>query len=202
MLARMRHAWQKKQVDPRWNTLFEEIPDEVVSLDCETTSLNVREAELLSIGAVRLRRGRILASESLYLLVRPEHLPAPGSVVVHGLRPSDLSDGLAPADAVSRLLDFIGGRALVGYYLEYDVAVLNKYVKPLTGITLPKRQIEVSGLYYDWRLKQTPDGYVDLRLEEILKTLDLPRMGRHDALTDAVTAGMILLAMRARGHHD
>lgn len=58
MLARMRHAWQKKQVDPRWNTLFEEIPDEVVSLDCETTSLNVREAELLSIGAVRLRRGR------------------------------------------------------------------------------------------------------------------------------------------------
>ena len=33
-------------------------------------------------------------------------------------------------EAVKALLDFIGGRPLVGYYLEYDVGVLaNKYVK-------------------------------------------------------------------------
>ena len=196
MLARLRHAWQKKQVDPRWNMLFEEMPDEVVSLDCETTSLNVREAELLSIGAVRIRRGRILASESLYLLVRPEHLPAPGSVVVHGLRPSDLSDGLAPADAVSRLLEFIGGRALVGYYLEYDVAVLNKYVKPLTGITLPQRQIEVSGLYYDLKYQQNPDAHIDLRLTTLMTDLELPQRAAHNPVNDATMAALAFIKLQ------
>ncbi|MGE8357577.1 MAG: 3'-5' exonuclease [Microvirgula sp.] len=200
MWAKLRTALARRRLRPEWSGLLDTPTDEYVSLDCETTSLNVREAEILSIGAVRLTPGHIHASESLYLLVKPERLPEPGSVVVHGLRPSDLSDGLPPAEAVGRLLEFIGGRALVGYYLEYDVAVLNKYVRPLIGTGLPQPQIDVSGLYYDWKLKQTPDGYVDLRLQSILDELHLPSLGRHDALTDAITAAVIWQAMASRGH--
>ena len=35
----------------------------------------MREAELLSIGAVRIRGNRVLTSESFYMLVKPERLP-------------------------------------------------------------------------------------------------------------------------------
>ena len=84
-------------------------------------------------------------------------------------------------------------------YLEYDVGVLNKYVKGLLNIGLPQQQIEVSGLYYDWKLKQNPDAYIDLRLQPMLDELEIPTLARHDALNDAITAAMILLAMRQRG---
>ncbi|UGA40846.1 hypothetical protein JOS77_26790 [Chromobacterium haemolyticum] len=60
--------------------MYREHPDELVSLDCETTSLNPADAELLSIGAVKLRGNRILASEALYLLVRPEQAPQADNV--------------------------------------------------------------------------------------------------------------------------
>lgn len=185
MLAALKTAWARKRLSsPDYAHLFDGHPDEMVSVDCETTSLNVREAELLSIGAVRIRGNRVLTSESFYMLVKPERLPEGASVAVHGLRPIDVS---------------IGGRPLVGYYLEYDVGVLNKYVKGLLNIGLPQQQIEVSGLYYDWKLKQNPDAYIDLRLQPMLDELEIPTLARHDALNDAITAAMILLAMRQRG---
>ncbi|TDR73606.1 3'-5' exonuclease [Paludibacterium purpuratum] len=184
--------------DPAWRTLFEERGDEYVSLDCETTSLNVGEAELLSIGAVKLRGNRILTSEALYLLVRPQTPPEKPNIEVHGLRRCDVDQGLSAEEAVLRLLDFIGGRPLLGYYLEYDVAVLDKYVKPLIGCPLPQRQIEVSGCYYDYKLRQNPNSYVDLRLASLHAELGVPQLPRHDALNDAISVAMLYLALCQR----
>jgi DNA polymerase-3 subunit epsilon len=200
MIGALKKQWAAHRLkDPRFAMLLQEQNEELVSLDCETTSLNVRDAELLSIGAVKIRGQRILSSESFYVLVRPERKPDAGSVRIHGLRPRDVSDGLAPQDAITRLLHFIGGRPLVGYYLEYDVAILNKYVQPLTGIKLPNRQIEVSGRYYDYKLRQNPDSNVDLRLATLVDDLHVPALPRHDALNDAITASMLYLALKKRG---
>ena len=46
--------------------------DEWVALDCETTGLDVRHDQIVSIGAVRIVGNRLLTSERLELLVRPE----------------------------------------------------------------------------------------------------------------------------------
>jgi DNA polymerase-3 subunit epsilon len=172
----------------------------VVSIDCETTSLKVKEAELLSIAAVRIEGQRLRASDAFYTLIKPQQAPEPENVQVHGLRPRDFSEGLPLQEALQQFIQFIGGRALLGYYLEYDVAVLNKYLAPIMGAALPNRQIEVSGHYYDWRIKDYPGGYIDLRWETMIKNLAVPALPRHDAMNDAITAGMIYLALQACGH--
>lgn len=200
MLGNLKRQWQRRMLkDPRYASLFVDDTQEVVSVDCETTSLKVQEAELLSIGAVKLRGNRILSSQSFYVLVKPTRKLESRNISIHGLRPMDVSEGLDADDAVRQLLDFIGGRPLVGYYLEYDVAVLNKYVRGITGISLPNRQIEVSGRYYDYKFKQNPGAYIDLRLAELISDLNVPALPRHDALNDAITAGMLYLALRQRG---
>jgi DNA polymerase-3 subunit epsilon len=200
MLEKLRRRWQRARLrDPAWSGLFDEHDDEIVSLDCETTSLDVAEAELLSIGAVKLRGNRILHSEALYLLVKPENTPSAGNIAVHGLRRIDLADALPPREAVLRLLAFIGGRPLLGYYLEYDVAVLNKYVKPLLDIGLPQRRIELSARYYDYRFRQRPDSHIDLSLDALHQALAVPALPRHDALNDALSAAMLYQALRQRG---
>ncbi|POZ63479.1 DNA polymerase III subunit epsilon [Chromobacterium alticapitis] len=200
MLERLRKRWQLSRLrDPAWRGLLDEHPQELVSLDCETTSLNVQQAELLSIGAVKLRSNRILHSEALYLLVKPRIPPAGDNIAVHGLRRRDLDQALPPEQAVRLLLEFIGGRPLLGYYLEYDVAVLNKYVKPLLGIGLPQRKIEVSGRFYDYKFRQNPGAHIDLRLAELYRDLAIPAPPRHDALNDALGVAMLYQALRQRG---
>ncbi len=198
----LRRLWLLRRLrDPAWRFLLDPPPSrEWVALDCETTGLDVRRDEIVSIGAVRIRGNRLLTSERLELLVRPSKASSPASVRIHHLRARDVVGGLEPAQAARRVLEFIGSRPLVGYYLEFDVAMLNRLVLPLTGIRLPQPQIEVSGLYYDLKYQQNPDRPIDLRFATLMKDLDLPTREAHRALNDAVMAGLAFLKLRALGH--
>ena len=188
-------------VDPRFAFMYDAPPDgEWVALDCETTGLDVRKDQIISIGAVRIAGHRLLTSQRLELLVRPERALKADSVRIHQLRESDVAGGLEPGDAMRQLLDFIGSRPLVGYFLEFDVAMLNREIWPLLGVRLPQPKIEVSAMYYDFRNRQLPahqqGGNIDLRFATMMKDLDLPLRDAHDAINDAVMAGLAFLKLR------
>jgi DNA polymerase-3 subunit epsilon len=105
-----------------------------------------------------------------------------------------------PEQAMRRLLDFIGSRPLVGYYLEFDVAMLNREIWPLLGVRLPQAKIEVSAMYYDFKNRQLPahqrGGTIDLRFATMMNDLGLPLRDAHDALNDAVMAGLAFVKLR------
>ena len=187
--------------DERFAFLFDAPPpNEWVALDCETTGLDTLRDRVIAVGAVRIVGSRILTSERLELIVRPERAPSAASVRVHRLRQRDVAQGVAPAEAMHRLLEFIGSRPLVGYYLEFDVAMLNREIAPLIGTGLPQQKIEVSSMYYDYMNRKLPlherGGRIDLSLARIMDELHLPYQNAHDALADAVTAALIFLKMR------
>ena len=202
--ARLKRAWLIYHLgDPSFRFMFDAPPDnEWVSLDCETTGLNVRTDEIISIGAVRMVGKRILSSERLELLVRPERGISPESVRIHRLRERDVAQGLPIEEAMKRLMHFIGSRPLVGYYLEFDVAMLNRAIWPILGQGLPQTKIEVSALYYDYKFRQLPpyqqqaNPDIDLRFATLMRDLDLPLREAHDALNDAVMAGLAFIKLR------
>lgn len=177
-------------------------PGEWVAIDCETTGLDVRTDEVVSIGAVRVCGQRIVASERLELLVRPAGPVSAQSVRIHRLRAQDVAQARPLPELLPQLLHFIGGRPLVGYYLEFDVAMLNRAVRPWLGIGLPQPCIEVSALYYDYRFRQLPpyqqhaNADIDLRLATLVRELDLPARDAHDAVNDAVTAALAFIKLR------
>jgi len=183
-----------------YRALFSEDDGSLVSIDCETTSLKVKDAEILSIAAVRIEGRRLRVKDAFFALVKPRQAPDHQNVRVHGLRPCDFSEGLPCEEALENLFQFIGGRTLLGYYLQYDLAVLNKYARPVLGAALPNYGIEVSGHYYDWRFADYPGAYIDLRWETMAKNLHIPALPRHDALNDAITAAMMYLALESRGY--
>jgi DNA polymerase-3 subunit epsilon len=177
-------------------------PGEWVSVDCETTGLNVGKDEIVSIGAVRIVGDRILTSERFDVLVRPEGRVSAPSIRIHRLREKDVAQGLQVDEAVRRLLHFIGSRPLVGYYLEFDVAMLNRVVFPLLGFGLPQPQIEVSALYHGYKMRQlTPHQRqappeIDLRLATLMHDLGLPMREAHNPVNDAVMAGLAFIKLR------
>ena len=189
--------------DPRFRFMWDKPPDEEwVALDCETTGLNVKTDDIIAIGAVRIQGNRIMTTDCLELLVRPEkkRLSA-DSVRVHRLREQDVAQGLSADEAMMKLMHFIGSRPLVGYYLEFDVAMVNRVLFPMLGMGLPQPKIEVSALYYDYKYQQLPhhvreSGSIDLRFDSLMKDLDLPLWPAHDALNDAVMAALAFLKLR------
>jgi DNA polymerase III subunit epsilon len=189
--------------DPAFRFMFDSPPaNEWVALDCETTGLNVRSDEIIAIGAVRIVDNRLMTSERLELLVRPERGVSGESVRIHRLRERDVAGGLPLDEALKQLMHFIGSRPLVGYYLEFDVAMLNRALFPILGQGLPQPKIEVSGLYYDYKFRQLPahqhqsSPTIDLRFAAMMNDLGLPLRDAHDALNDAVMAALAFVKLR------
>ena len=188
--------------DPRFRFMWDPPPPgEWVSLDCETTGLNTRRDEIVAIGAVRIRGNRVMTSERLELLVRPDsQRVSADSVRIHRLRERDVAQGVPPDEAMHRLMHFIGSRPLVGYYLEFDVAMIDRVLFPILGMGLPQPKIEVSALYYDYKNRQRPahqrGGDIDLRFATLMNDLGLPLREAHDALNDAVMAALAFIKLR------
>ncbi|MBU0721501.1 3'-5' exonuclease [bacterium] len=182
--------------DQNFSFLFDECESgEYVVFDTETTGLNPKEDEILSIGAVKIKDNKILTSQTFEIYLKPSREINFKSIEIHGIRPCDLQNATNAQDGIREFLRFIGSHPLIGYYLEFDVAMINKYIKPMLGITLPNRMIEVSEIYFEKRITLIPQGNIDLRFDTILKNYDIPNMGVHNAVNDAIMTAMIYLKL-------
>ena len=190
--------------NPRFRFMFDPPPDnEWVALDCETTGLDVNVDKIIAIAAVRIVGDRVMTSERLELLVRPERRIAAESVRIHQLREQDVAQGMASEAAMTQLVHFIGSRPLVGYYLEFDMAMIDRALAPLLGMDmgLPQARNEVSAMYYDYKYRQLPrhlrdNPVIDLRFTTLMNDLGLPLRNAHDALNDAVMAALAFVKLR------
>jgi DNA polymerase III subunit epsilon len=202
--------WLMRQMDKvalqdrSYMFLFEPGPDgEYISIDCETTGLDRKRDEIISVAAIRIKGDKILASESFRAIIRPRIAIDPEAIKVHGLREQDVAQAPTMKEVLPDLLHFIGGRPLVGYYIDFDLEMLNKHVAELIGVELPNPVVEVSGIYYDLKYGDAPPGtQVDLKFASILRDLKLPLFNQHDAYSDALMTAMIYVGLRdmkARG---
>lgn len=213
-----RALWQKqrqlkKLKDPRFSFLFDE-PRELsgddqhqtyVCFDCETTGLNPKKDKIITLSAIKIQGNQILASQALNLWIEQACSINPESIAVHQIRNTDLQDSsnesLEERRAIEQFLFFIQGYPLVGYYLEFDVAMINQVIKPWLGITLPNQQIEVSELYYNLRLKTLKHSLaqpvINLKFDAILNRLAIPNLGQHDAFSDALMTALIFLKLQS-----
>lgn len=198
MFKALKRRWQKSQLkDKKYEYLFDEAPkDEYVCLDCETTGLSPKKDEILSIGAVIIKDNKVLMRKTLNIFVKPSKKVTAESIKIHHIRPIDLKNAVRPKIAIFELLEFIGNRPIVGYYIDFDIAMISKYTKKYIGIKLPNEPIEVSSMYYRTRKRSSDYEFVDLKFDTIMKNLDIPELGKHDALNDAIMTSMMFLKLK------
>ena len=159
--------------------LAEDTSGESVAMHCEASSFDLARAELRKLAAIRIRGQRILTGSPLELTFS---------------RDTDIQAEMGC------LLHFIGARPIVGYYLDFTLALVDKFVEPMIGIPLPNRRVEVSGLYYDQKLRVFSGGNVDLRLNSIVRDLNLPERHGAGAFSDALFAALIYLKICGLQH--
>ncbi|MCW8883862.1 MAG: 3'-5' exonuclease [Motiliproteus sp.] len=188
---------KKQHREGPYGHLFESYDgDEVVSLDCETTSLDVKKGEILSIGAVKIKGSRVKTSDRLDLKLKPPESLCGESIKVHHLRAVDLEGGITLEEALPQVLEFVGNRPILGYYVNYDIKMLDKFLRPAFGFGLPNKAIELSHVYNDIVKWKHVGGDVDLRFDTIASKLDLPILQRHTALGDAITVALMYVRLK------
>jgi DNA polymerase III subunit epsilon len=184
--------------DHAYRFLFEPgPPDEAVVLDCETTGLNPRIDDVIAVAAIVIRGSRIVTSEAYQAIIRADRVPTSESIKVHRLRARDVAEGRPLHEVLPELLQFIGGRPIVGYYVDFDVRMLDKHVLRYIEAKLPNRRIEVSEIYFALKYGGAPPGTVlDLRFQSILADLGIPNLGQHDPFNDALMTAMMYVQLR------
>ncbi len=198
MFRSIKQYFNKKNLkDKNFEFLFDEtFNDEYVCFDCETTGLNPKKDDIVSIGAVIIKGNTIISSKKFVKFVKPKTKLQAEAIKIHHIRECDLEDAEDINNVVEEFLHFIGNRTLVGYYLEFDVAMINKYIKPKLGITLPNKMLEVSAIYHDFKIERIPQANIDLRFNTIMDELDIPSLGKHDAYNDAIMTSMIFIKLK------
>jgi len=183
-----------------WRSLTSVSPydePELVSLDLETTSLDPKSAEILSIAAVPVRGRRVLLSERFERIVRAGVAEVdPEAVKYHRLLPSDIEHGMPPHQAVTEFVAWLGERPLLGYCIGFDCLMLERAAQWAGGGLLDGRRFDIREIYRRRMLQRNPDDHPSQVLDEILAALEVPRVGRHTAVGDATAVALAFLAIK------
>ncbi len=198
MFRKIKNYFNRKNLkDEKYAYLFDEnSTDEFVCFDCETTGLSVEDDDIISIGAVIIKDNTIVASKKFVKFVKPKTKLQSEAIKVHHIREMDLENAEDIDEVIEEFVEFIGNRKLVGYFLEFDIAMINKYLKPKLGITLPNKAYEVSAIYHDYKIEKIPQSNIDLRFDTIMNELQIPTMGKHDAYNDAIMTALIFISLK------
>ncbi len=170
---------------------------ELVCLDIETTGLDPATVDMLSIGWVLIRAGRVDLSTAESHVVKPSG-ELGDSPAIHGLTDSVVDQGVSPEEAMERVVEILTGRVLVVHHAGLDKKLLDRLCKEQFGDRLLVPVIDTLAL--ENRRKSRHHHLEDirsLRLPDLREHYNLPWYRGHDCLGDAISTAELLIAMVA-----
>lgn len=178
---------------------------EFVALDFETTGLDPKKDEIISIGLVPFNINRIRCRESAHWVVNPHRPLKEESVVIHGITDSEVSEAPDLLRILEGVLDALAGKIVVVHYQRIEREFMDQALKTRIneGIRFPVidtlaieaaiQQRLYGGVWN--RLKGRKPGSV--RLGKARQRYGLPAYQPHHALTDALATAELLQAQIA-----
>lgn len=165
------------------------VEDDYVAVDIETTGLG-RDARIIELGAVRIRRGRKVASYSQ--LVNPQ-IPIPAKVTqITGITDHDVKGKPTIDKALPRFYAFCGKDTWIGHNIHrFDIPII-KHEAERVGAGIPDISfydtLEISQVY----LPQLDHH----RLKDLIRYFGVAKTERHRAADDAAQTAQIFECLK------
>jgi DNA polymerase-3 subunit epsilon len=170
-----------------------------VVVDVETAGLDPRRDALIAIGAVAVREGRIRIAETLEVVLRQATVSTHANILVHGIGGTAQREGLEPAEALLRFLEFAGKDPLIAFHVMFDETALRCALRRHLGVNLRARWLDLAYLLPALFPEHARSARM---LDDWLRVFGIEVAQRHNASADALaTAQLLLIALeRARRH--
>ena len=161
--------------------------EEFVVFDIETTGLNSHTNEIIEIGAVKIKAGRIVDRYSQ--LINPGR-PIPYHITeITSITDEQVANEPKIDEVIGKFVDFVGDAVLVAHNAPFDMGFIKRDVKKYLNIDLQSSVIDT--------LQMARDLFPDLKkygLGDLNKTLGLALEKHHRAVDDSqATANMFII---------
>lgn len=176
-----------------------------VALDFETTGLNPRRHDIVSIGLVPFSLRRIYCREAGYWLVSPRKPLVEESVIIHGITHSDLDEAPDLKRILDDVLEAMAGKVTIAHFHRIEREFFDNALKARIGegirfpiidtmeIEARVQHRESGGLLNRLRGRQP----LSIRLADSRSRYGLPPYQMHHALSDAVATAELFQAQIA-----
>ena len=161
----------------------------IVVLDFESTGLNTGKAKIIEIGAVKLVNGTV--TDTFEQMVDPLEPIPPKVVELTGISDSQVQGQMTAAEALPKLLEFIGDAPLAAHNANFDVSLMQAELRRLG--------MEWNGPVLD-TLSYARKLYPELksfRLAALCRHLGVSLKNAHRAVHDATATALCLAWMFA-----
>jgi len=171
----------------------------LLALDLETTGLNPKEDEIISLGCVSMDHRIIRCNDAGYWMTKPEGTLNAESVTIHEITHTELAEAPPLHRILDEILNILSGKVVVVHCVAIErefllEAALNIYGFPLYFPVLDTMHIERLALNKIPWWKRIIARKPSLRLDACRQRYHLPRYKAHHALTDALSSAELLQA--------
>lgn len=196
-----RHPLIKKYYQqglPSFDNAILECP--LLALDLETTGLDFKKSEIISIGVVPLTLKRIQLSRSQHWLVKPKNELNEASILVHKITHSDIQQASTFAALAEPLLKEMAGRIMVVHCGAIERNFLARAFNQYFAEPIQFPIIDTMALEKHLQ-QQSPRTWLskllfakphNLDLSSCRKKYHLPNYRLHHALSDALSCAELL----------
>ncbi len=161
-----------------------------ITVDVETTGLDMRNDRVLSIGAVALADGRIDLAQCFHLVLRQDTSSSHDNILVHRIGGQRQLQGVDPVEALLDFLEFTAHAPLVAYRAEFDRTMLDRALLEHLGVVTQSLWIDLAEL-----LPALVPMNECRTMDDWLQRFSIRLLQRHDALADALATAQMLMVV-------
>lgn len=170
-----------------------------VVFDTETTSLDIKEARLLSISAVSCNYNKIEVTSALDCYVAWGDEVRPENIAIHGITKRQSNTGLQPEEVIEVFLDYIKDAVLVAHHIDFDISMVNNVLhKYYPGLKIKNLLLDTAQLAIRLeqpRMSSTATNPKDYTLDALMGRYNIEPLERHTALGDAYSTAELLIRL-------
>jgi len=157
-------------------------------IDIETTSLDVKKAEILSVAILPMIGTKILIGDYYFTFIRPKKMNAE-SIKIHGIDTKTIKNAPRFEDVMNIIFKKIENSIIVGCDVGFDIEILKKYFKNKKPRFKPE-WIDIIQLE-KFLIKRNNIKRDINTFEDLLRIYNLDDSYRHSALADAYQSAHI-----------
>jgi DNA polymerase-3 subunit epsilon len=173
-----------------------------VVIDLETTGLDPLRDRVVSVGAVRLRRGRVLLGDRFCELINHGRNISEEAIKIHGITPDMLGGARKALEVFDEFLAWLGADILVAHYAGFDMHFIQRTMRAAHGFALQNLVLDTVRMCQGLILPSDPYGVRGSKracsLDALATRFGLPLPERHTALGGALTTAMIFQRLLAK----
>jgi DNA polymerase-3 subunit epsilon len=164
-----------------------------VSVDVESSGLNVFTDHLIAIGAVRIVQGRIDLGSAFYRVLRQPESSRKDNILIHGISGTQQREGDDPVEVLLAFAEYAGKMPLVGWNSGFDELMIGKSTTDRFNEKWKLPWLDLAwlapALHPDTAKKR-------LGLDHYLAKHRIEVLSRHHALADALATAQLMLVFQ------